>query len=58
MPISCSTAAKHEAQYIYLDCKLLASHMYWYICFLPDFSGAEIKFNVQCVCVVVPKWPI
>ena len=34
-------------QYIYLDSKLLASLMQSYICFLPDWSGAEIKFTVH-----------
>ena len=42
-------------QYIYLDGKLLASLMYWYIHFLPGFSGAEIKYTVH---VTLPKQPI
>ena len=31
------------SHYIYQDSKLLTSLMYWYICFLPGWSGAEIK---------------
>ena len=35
------------AVYIYKDSKLLASLMQWYICFLPSWSGAEIKCTVH-----------
>ena len=40
---------------IYLDSKLLAFLMQWYIHFLPGWSRAEIKCTVH---VALSKWPI
>ena len=36
-----------DAQYIYQDSKLKASLVYLYICFLPDWSGTEIKCTMH-----------
>ena len=47
--------AQYTSIYIYQDSKLLASLMYWYICFPLGWSGAEIKCTVH---VALPKRPI
>ena len=51
---SASNHAAAEPQYMYYSSNLLASLLYWYICFLPGWCGAEIKYTVH---VVLPKWP-
>ena len=42
----------HQSIQVYYDSKFLASLIQWYICFLPGWSGAEIKYSVE---VVQPK---
>ena len=43
------------SQYIYQNSKLFFSLMQWYINFLPDWCGAEIKCTVH---LALPKRPI
>ena len=43
------------AQFIYQESKLLASLMYWYICYLSGWSWVDSKFTVH---VDLPKRPI
>ena len=53
--LCCSWGDGISSQYIYQDSKLLASLMQWKICFLPGWSGKEIKCTMH---VALPKRPM